>query len=80
MKTPRWPIVLTYLIAFAIAVPWYWGWFGNAGSEPVFGLPRWVVVSISASVFISCLTAWVMLRHWPVEDEADDAVDKEERK
>ena len=68
MKKPLWPVVVTYLIAFAIAVPWYWRWFGELGTQPVFGLPRWVVVSIAASIFISCLTAWVMLRHWPGGD------------
>ena len=70
MKKPIWPLVVTYLILLAIAVPWYWP---EGYRETVLGLPRWVMVSIGASLFISCLTAWVMLRHWPVEDETENA-------
>ena len=67
---PRWPIVVTYLILFAIAIPWYWQWFGSAAIQPVFGLPRWVLVSILGSVGISVLTAWLIYKHWPEEDVA----------
>ncbi len=58
MKKPTWPLVLTYFILLAIAVPWYWP---EGYRETTLGLPRWVVVSIGASVFVSCLTAWIML-------------------
>ncbi|MBL68256.1 MAG: hypothetical protein CMO74_07375 [Verrucomicrobiales bacterium] len=67
---PRWPIVVTYLILFAIAIPWYWQWFGAAATQPVLGLPRWVLVSILGSVGISLLTAWLILKHWP--EDADE--------
>jgi hypothetical protein len=69
MNKPVWPLVVTYLIGFAIAIPWYWQ---EGYRETVLGLPRWVVVSIGASVFISTLTAWVMVRRWPVEDEEEE--------
>jgi len=65
---PRWPIVVTYLLLFAIAIPWYWTWFGDAATQPLLGLPRWVTVSILASACISLLTAWRILKHWPEED------------
>ena len=69
MKKPLWPLVLTYFILLAIAIPWYWP---EGYRETTLGLPRWVVVSIGASVFISCLTAWIMLCRWPVDDEPED--------
>ena len=69
MKKPTWPFVVTYLILLAIAVPWYWP---EGYRETALGLPRWVVVSIGASVFISCLTSWIMLYRWPVDDEPED--------
>ena len=40
---PRWPIVITYLILFAIAIPWYW--FGDAATQPALRLPRKNLVS-----------------------------------
>ena len=69
MNKPVWPLVVTYLIGFAIAIPWYWP---QGYRETVLGLPQWVVVSIGASVFIAALTAWVMVRRWPVEDEEEE--------
>ncbi|HCU86759.1 MAG TPA: hypothetical protein DGP39_04465 [Verrucomicrobiales bacterium] len=65
----RWPIVVTYLLLFAIAIPWYWSAFGEAATQPLLGLPRWVMVSILGSAGISVLTSWIILKHWPEEDD-----------
>ena len=73
-SSPRpWLLALGFALLFVAAVPWYWpeGYRATA-----LGLPRWVVVSICASFLISCLTAWVMLRHWPggdADEPEDDA-------
>ena len=69
MNKPVWPLVVTYLLGFAIAIPWYWQ---EGYRETVLGQPRWVVDSIGASVFMSTLTAGVMVRRWPVEDEEEE--------
>ena len=66
MKKPIWPLVLIYFILMAIAVPWYWP---AHDQEILLGLPRWVVVSIIASVLISFFSAWVFMFRWPVEDK-----------
>ena len=58
-------LALGFALLFIAAVPWYWP---AHDQETLLGLPRWVVVSIVASVLISCLTAWVFLRHWPGGD------------
>ncbi|MHC4399931.1 MAG: hypothetical protein ACYTG0_09650 [Planctomycetota bacterium] len=55
-----------YAILFTVAVPWYW-----PPGEPTLwlGVPAWLVTSIAASAGISILTAALMLRRWPGEDE-----------
>ena len=65
-SSPRpWLLALGFALLFVAAVPWYWP---AHDQETLLGLPRWVVVSIVASVLISCLTAWVFLCHWPGGD------------
>ena len=70
-KSSRLPMALTgiYLLLFIVAVPWYWG---EAGSEPVLGMPLWAVVSISVSFLISCLTAWAAFRTWPSDGDNEE--------
>ena len=58
-------LALGFALLFIAAVPWYWP---AHDQETLLGLPRWVVVSIVASVLISCLAAWVFLCHWPGGD------------
>jgi len=60
-----WLLALGFVLLFVAAVPWYWP---AHDQETLLGLPRWVVVSIVASVLISCLAAWVFLCHWPGGD------------
>ena len=67
---PRWPIVITYLIVFAIAIPWYWHWFGNAATQPVLGLPRKNLVSLLGVTGMVMLTVWQMIQHR--QKDADD--------
>ncbi len=58
--------LIVYLILFGIGVPWYW----PADSERMlFGFPLWVVVSVLASLGLSCFTAWLMLSESIANDE-----------
>lgn len=67
---PRWPIVITYLILVAIAIPWYWQWFGDAATQPVLGLPRKNLVSLLGVIGMVMLTVWQIIRHR--QNNADD--------
>ena len=57
---------VAYLVLLAVGVPWYW-------PEGVmilwFGLPAWLVTAVAASTGVSLLTAVVLRRRWPGEDE-----------
>ncbi len=68
MASPRrlW-IWLVYLLLFALSVPWYL----PADEAPTLwlGLPYWVVLSVLAVIAIACFTAWVIQRHWPLDDD-----------
>ncbi len=64
-----WPIWLTYLLLFALGVPWYW----PAGDTTLWlGMPAWVVVAIGVSAVISLFTAWLLRRPWPGEGGGTD--------
>ena len=60
-------IWLVYLILFALSVPWY---IPEIDPIPVwFGLPYWVVISISACIGIACFTSFVIYRYWPDDED-----------
>jgi len=55
-------------LLFVLSVPWY-----LPSDRPValwFGLPYWVVISLSFSFAIAVFTAWVVARYW--SDEQSD--------
>ena len=58
---------MTYLVLLAVGIPWYW-------PEGVvvlwFGLPAWLVTAVAASTAASVLTAVVLRRPWPGEEES----------
>jgi len=63
-----------YLFLFAASVPWYL----PAGSPARiwFGLPHWVVLSLSACLAVALFTAYVVARCWsapPSGEDPDDA-------
>lgn len=60
-----------YLVLFALSVPWYL----PADETPALwlGLPHWVVLSVLAIVAIACFTAWNLHRHWPLDNDDDEA-------
>jgi len=56
--------VIVYLGLLALVIPWYW----PAGdTRHFYGLPLWVIVTLTALLATSAFTAWVYLS-WP-EDE-----------
>ena len=62
-KPRRW-IVIVYLGLLVLVIPWYW----PAGdTRHLYGLPRWVIATLTALLVTSAFTAWVYLS-WP-EDE-----------
>lgn len=70
-----WLVWITYPILFAVGIPWYW----PSGSTRLwFGMPAWVVTAIAASAAVSLLTAILLCRPWPGEDEPDEDVRQRE--
>ncbi len=63
-------IWLVYLLLFALSVPWYLP--ANEAPALWLGLPYWVVLSVLAVFAIACFTAWVIQRHWPLDDDEAD--------
>ena len=62
-----------YVLLFAASVPWYL----PAGSPARlwFGLPHWVVISLSAYLAVAVFTAYVVARYWfvpPAGENPDD--------
>lgn len=56
--------VASFVVLFAIAIPWYWQWLGSVAYRQVFGTPLWFVVAVAASLAISMNAAW-QFGHWP---------------
>jgi hypothetical protein len=64
-------IWLVYLLLFALSVPWYLP--ANQAPPLWLGLPYWVVISLLAVIAIAGFTAWIIRRHWPLDE--DEAID-----
>ena len=50
---------------FALSVPWYLP--ADAPLRIWFGLPHWVVLSLTATAGVAVFTAFVVHRLWPDE-------------
>lgn len=59
-------IVLLYLIFFAFSIPWF---IQGEIDLIIFGFPLWAFCALCGSVLISVLTAAVLSRPWPGEQE-----------
>ena len=71
-----WKIWITYGVLLAVGIPWYW----PAGDTSTwFGIPRWVVVAVGDSAAVSVVTACLLSRPWPQEDDPPND-DPDERK
>ena len=57
---------ISYLVLLAVGIPWYW-----PKGELIlwFGLPAWLVTAVGASTAAAVLTAVVLRRRWPGEEE-----------
>lgn len=65
-----------YALLFAASVPWYLP--PGSPARIWFGLPHWVVLSLSAYLAVAVFTAWVVARHWsapPAGEEAERGED-----
>ena len=69
MREPRshpW-IWAVYVVLFGTSVPWYLP--ADGPLRLWFGLPHWVVISITASIGVAIFTVFVVSRFW-----SEDAV------
>jgi hypothetical protein len=58
---------VVYAVLFALAIPWY---FPGGRPEPIWlGFPRWVAVSLGATLAIAGFTAYVIERYWSEDEE-----------
>ena len=57
-----WPV---YVVLFGASVPWYLP--ADAPLRIWFGLPHWVVLSLTATAGVAVFTAFVVHRLWPDE-------------
>lgn len=68
-RTRPW-VWVVYVLLFALSVPWY-----LPAGGPVrlwFGLPHWVVLSLSAYLAVAIFTVYVVARHWPAPPGAGE--------
>ena len=58
---PYWTWII-YLILFAFSIPWYF----PAGQEMnlIYGLPVWLLCSISAVLSMAIFTVWIIRKYW----------------
>jgi hypothetical protein len=59
-------IWIVYVVLFAASVPWY---IPDGPLRTSFGLPHWVVTSLSATVCIAVFTLFVVRLVWPDDDQ-----------
>ncbi|MCB0669866.1 MAG: hypothetical protein KDC80_28770 [Saprospiraceae bacterium] len=58
---PVWAWII-YLILFAFSIPWY---FSNGrGMHLIYGLPLWLICSISAVILMAIFTVWIIRKYW----------------
>ncbi|MBV6499040.1 MAG: hypothetical protein CJBNEKGG_01489 [Prosthecobacter sp.] len=62
-----WRVWAVYAVLFAVSIPWYWP---QEVGPLLLGMPLWAAVSVLGSALISAYTAWLLVKHWP--DEEDD--------
>ena len=61
-------LILTYLLLLILIVPWYWPADINV---VYFGFPLWAIISLTAGLLVSILTAVILIIH-PVEKPSGD--------
>lgn len=64
--TRRW-LPLVFVPLLALGIPWYWP---ASDRTLVLGVPAWVAAAVGASLAASILTALLLARPWPGEDDA----------
>ncbi len=62
-------------LLYLVSIPW---WFGSGEPRLLFGMPSWAVVSLLATLGVSCLVAFAALRRWD-DGPAPDPRDPERR-
>ncbi len=70
-------ICLTYVVLFALAIPWYWVWLPDA-IRLVLGMPLWACGALGGSALISCYTAWLLSFPWAAETTTENTKGSDE--
>lgn len=64
------PWLLAAIVAlYALSIPW---WAGDGPPALILGMPAWAVLALAATLGVSCLTAYAVLRLWEDDDGGDD--------
>lgn len=58
---PSW-IWIIYLILFAFSIPWYFP--AGQGMRLLFGLPVWLVCSITMVLLMAIFTTLIIRKYW----------------
>jgi hypothetical protein len=58
-------ILVVYFLLLALIIPWYWP---EGDARLLFGIPMWILGSLSALFLTSCYTAWLCLRNKGMAD------------
>lgn len=69
----HWSTWTIYGLLFSVSIPWYWP---SEDFSPIWGIPRWVLVTIASSLLISSYTAWLLLNAWPADTDSQTPSDE----
>lgn len=59
------------VVLILLGIPWY---LPEGTLEPiVFGLPLWTIVAILSSVLFCAYLSWILVRHWNLVEDEEEA-------
>lgn len=61
-------LLVGILALYAVSIPW---WATDETPALLLGMPAWAVLSLVATLGVSCLTAFAVLRLWEDDDGGD---------
>ena len=69
---PRFPItraIVTFVLLFVFAIPWWWRFLPEMGERTVLGAPLWFVTAAVGSLLISVVSARFLSVAWDCVSE-----------
>lgn len=61
--------VVAFLLLLALGIPWYWP---ADDRSTVAGVPSWVAMAVLCGLLAAVLTAYLLRRAWPDDEEGSD--------